>query len=62
MLGIWLGLSARKTFIKRKKDKILLCCAVAKPLLFMSLAVTWKADHVLNEHIPKKEGAGKQNM
>lgn len=52
MFGVfgW-GLSDRKTFVKGKKDENS-CCAVIKPLLFTSLAKTWKADHVLNEYIP----------
>lgn len=48
-------MSGKKTFVKGKKDENS-CLAVAKPLLFMSLAITWKADRVLNEHVALREG------
>ena len=54
-------MSGRKTFAEGKKDENS-CHAAAKPWLFMSLAITWRADCVLNEHAPLREGAGKQNM
>ena len=54
-------MSGKKTIVKGKKNENSFH-AVAKPLLFLSLAITWKADHVLNEHIPISEGIVKQNI
>ena len=47
--------------VKGKKDEIS-CPEEAKALLFISLTITWKAGHVLNEYEPLRKGIGKQNI